>query len=266
MPKVRKAKTVSSDNSVTIDVEKLMVPGAIIIAGLMISLSVFLGIRSISESALISSSVPTITTAPADSPITADISTTIDDDAYLGNKETATVAIVEFSDYECPYCQLFFKETYSQLIKAYVDTGKAIYVYRDYIAIPQHNPTATDEATAAECVKKLAGNTKYFEFHDYVFTNTAANGDGIPGGKDMLKSKAVSLGIDEALFTQCLVDPAIAQEITKDETDSQTAGIRGTPGFVIGKLDASGNVTGYAVSGAQPLATFSGVIDSLLAQ
>ena len=106
--------------------------------------------------------------------------TSLDDDPVLGDKSKATIAIVEFSDYECPFCQRHFLQTFPQIKKDYIDTGKVILVFRDYVAVPSHNPAATDIAIAAECVKLLSDDKKYYEFHDYMMGNTRSNGQGLP--------------------------------------------------------------------------------------
>lgn len=102
----------------------------------------------------------------------------LDDDPVLGDKN-AQVTIVEFSDYECPFCKRHFTQTYPSIKKDYIDTGKAKLVYRDLIAVPSHNPWATQAAHAANCVKEQGGDEAYFKFHDEYYTKTAANGQGI---------------------------------------------------------------------------------------
>jgi protein-disulfide isomerase len=251
-------------DAITIDMQMLLVPASILLSGLMISVSLFLGLKSVGDTTLSSGKV-TATVEPTTSPIDGTAKTTISTSPYLGNKDTATIAIVEFSDYECPYCKVFYQQTYKELLKTYVDSGKAIYVYRNFIAVTGHNPAATDEAIAAECVKKLSNNnTSYFDYHDYLFTNTSSNGSGITGGKEAYTAKALTYGIDKTAFNSCLADSTIAAAVKKDEEDAVAAGVRGTPGFVIGKLDKDGNVDGLLMSGAQPVSTFKQVIDQVL--
>jgi protein-disulfide isomerase len=102
----------------------------------------------------------------------------VDDDAVLGNAN-APVTLIEFSDYECPFCQRHFKQVYPSIKKDYVDTGKVKVVFRDFVAVPGHNPNATTAAMAASCAKELGGDEGYYAMHDYYFTNTKANGQGI---------------------------------------------------------------------------------------
>ncbi len=101
-----------------------------------------------------------------------------DDDAIKGSND-AKVAIVEFSDYECPFCQRHFKSTYPALKSSYIDSGKVKFVFRDYIAVPSHNPVATQAALAANCAKEQGGDEAYYKFHDAFFMRTKANGTGL---------------------------------------------------------------------------------------
>lgn len=102
----------------------------------------------------------------------------IDDDPILGDKDKAKVAIVEFSDFECPFCQRFHNDTFNELVENYVDNGKAIYVYRDF-PLSFHEPKASEAASAANCVQKVAGDEKYFEFSKLYYERTKSNGDGL---------------------------------------------------------------------------------------
>lgn len=102
----------------------------------------------------------------------------VDDDAVLGNAN-APVTLVEFSDYECPFCQRHFKQVHPSIVKDYVDTGKVKIVFRDFVAVPGHNPNATIEAMAASCAREQGGDAAYYKMHDYIFANTKANGGGL---------------------------------------------------------------------------------------
>jgi protein-disulfide isomerase len=261
----KKDNVVADDSTtVTIDLQTLLIPASIILSAIIISLSIFLSIRGLAATGIVAGSNTTVT--PTQGVTDGSGKTTIDDDPIQGDKSTAKIAIVEYSDYECPYCKMFAQETYADLIKTYVNTGKAIYVYRDFIAVTGHNPMATNEAIAAECVDELSSDKNYYDFHDYLFNNTSSNGAGISGGKDAYIAKALTYGIDKTAYTNCLSDAKIANEVKSDEEAAVAAGINGTPGFIIGKLDANGNVDGVIVSGAQPVASFKQVIDEQLAK
>src|SRR3989344_1283659 len=105
------------------------------------------------------------------------VTVSVDDDPVLGDKN-APLTMIEFSDYECPFCKRHFTDVYSQIKKDYIDTGKLKLVYRDFIAVPGHNPLATSEAVAASCARDQGGDLMYFKYHDAIFTKTISNGNG----------------------------------------------------------------------------------------
>lgn len=106
------------------------------------------------------------------------VTTTIDDDPVKGDLGSAQVAVVEFSDYECPFCQRFHQGAYSDIISNYVDTGDAVFVYRDF-PLSFHEPKASEAASAANCVQQIAGDDAYFEYSQLYYERTASNGQGI---------------------------------------------------------------------------------------
>ena len=185
---------------------------------------------------------------------------TVDDDPVLGDKN-APITIVEFSDYECPFCKRHFDETLPQLVKNYVDTGKVKIVYRDF-PLSFHDPMATKEAVAANCAREQGGDKKYFEFHDEIFKRTTSNGNGLNDEK--IQTIAKDLGLNTGKFSTCLSNQAQADEVKKDIADGTAAGASGTPTFVIGKTTSNGEVDGDLVVGAQPFSAFQAVIDPML--
>lgn len=102
----------------------------------------------------------------------------VDDDPLLGDK-SSNITMVEFSDYECPFCKRHFTQTLPQIKKDYIDKGLVKLVYRDYVAVPSHNPAAELEALAANCARDLGGDEAYFKYHDSIFQNTKSNGAGV---------------------------------------------------------------------------------------
>lgn len=249
------------DEVITIDIQPFLMPLSIVVAGLFIGLGMFFGLKSDDDgqaanlspnsqqnSRDVTGTTQTPIETPAETgnqPVTDIVTTSIDDDPILGNRQTAKIAIVEFSDYQCGYCGLHFKNNFEALKQKYVDTGQAIIVYRDYIAVDSHNPVATDQAVAAECVQEYAGDEAYYKFHDLVFNNN-------PQTQTQLSSYAASLGVGKEEFSQCFNDPTFKNEVRADQAAAITAGLRGTPGFVVGKLYEDGTVEGYKVSGYSP--------------
>jgi len=168
----------------------------------------------------------------------------VDDDAVFGNKD-AKVTIVEFSDFECPYCARAYNDALKQVKSEYVEKGLVNIVYRDFPLGFHQN--AQKAAEAAECAGE---QDKYYEMHDQLFEN------GVEGGVTSFKTYAKNIGLDTTKFNTCLDSGAMEKEVAKDMADGEKAGVRGTPAFFI---------NGKMISGAQPFAVFKEVIDKALA-
>jgi len=195
--------------------------------------------------AAVAPSQPTAAAPSAAAPsVPLDMKALSDDDPFLG-KADAPVTIVEWSDYECPFCQRFHSETFGQIVTNYVNTGKVKFVYRDFPL--SFHPQAQKAAEAAACAGKQG---KYFEMHDLLFSK------GVQGSVAGFKQYAKDLGLNSAQFDSCLDSGETASEIAKDEQDGVSAGIQGTPGFI---------VDGRLISGAQPYTVFQQAIDAALA-
>jgi protein-disulfide isomerase len=165
-----------------------------------------------------------------------------DDDPAKGDKN-APVTIVEFSDYQCPFCQRFVQQTLPLINERYVKTGKVRLVFRDY-PLPFHQ-YAQKAAEASECADEQG---KFWEMHDKLFSTSEL-------GIDTLKNFAKEIGLDTTKFNSCLDSGKYASEVQKDMTDGSKYGVRGTPAFLI---------NGVLVSGAQPFQNFQTVIEQEL--
>lgn len=239
----------------------LTTPVAVLIVGGLLSVAVFFGLQYSDQgqqNVLPAEEESVLQPTKANQ---TEVVTSIDDDPVLGNKETAKVAIIEFSDYECLYCARFKEQTFDQIKENYIDNGQAILVYRD-LPLGFHDPAATREANAAECVQEQVGDQAYFEYHDLIFENTAGNGQGL--SEDGLVNLADNLEVDSNELRTCIENNRFADEIKQDIAAAQKAGITGTPGFVIGNLDNQGNVDGVIVKGARPYSDFQQAIEQFL--
>lgn len=190
---------------------------------------------------------------------TGPIEVSIDDDPILGDKN-AKVTMVDFSDYECPFCKKYFDETFSQIKKDYIDTGKIKYVYRD-LPLSFHQ-NAHKEAEAAECAREQGGDSVYYKFHDEIFKRTTSNGTGL--ALDQLSVIANDIGLNGSTLQSCLDSEKYKAEVDKDLADAGKYGASGTPSFFIGKSDSSGKFSGTILVGAQPFAAFKTIIDEQL--
>jgi protein-disulfide isomerase len=176
-----------------------------------------------------------------------------DDDAFLGDKD-APVTIVEFSDYQCPYCRRHATETFDLIKEAYIDTGKVKYVFRDYPL--DFHKDSFGASLAAECTRDQKGDEAYFAMHDKIFGGQVSLGTGtveIPEESLFAYAKELSLDMNE--FTECYEDEKFKDEIMADLSDGKAYGVTGTPGFII---------NGVLVSGAQPFSTFESIINEQL--
>lgn len=168
----------------------------------------------------------------------------------------APVTMIEFSDYECPFCRKYFSSTFQELKKAYIDTGKVRYIFRDF-PLERIHPDARLAAEAAHC----AGDQgKYWEMHDRLFTHQGAK------KPDTLKSLAGDMKLDLTSFEVCLDNGKYAKAVNEHIAAGSAAGVTGTPGFFIGKTQEDNTIVATGMKGAQPAAVFSQVIDGLLDQ
>jgi protein-disulfide isomerase len=174
---------------------------------------------------------------------------------FKGDKNAA-VTVVEFSDYECPFCGRYFRDTMAQIERDYITTGKVKYVFRDFPLEAIH-PKAFKAAEAAHC----AGDQgRFWEMHDRLFTNQSSL------DRSQLSGHAKTLALDLPGFEQCLDSGRHGTRIRQSLADGQQAGVRGTPTFFLGHTDADGGSlnTPATLVGAQPYANFKQALDRLL--
>lgn len=168
----------------------------------------------------------------------------IDDDPFLGDKN-APVTIVSFEDYQCPFCKRAFDQTFPQLKRDYIDTGKVKYVYRDFPL--SFHPQAQSAAEASECADEQG---KFWEYHDAIFQNQQSLGSAL------YTQLAEQLNLDVDQFQQCVDSGKFRQEVQNDFSYGSSVGVSGTPTFFI---------NGIKLVGAVPYQAFKQLIDAELA-
>ena len=178
-------------------------------------------------------------------------------DAYAKGSAGTRLVLVEFSDFQCPFCGRHAKQTMPQIERDYVATGKLVYVMRN-LPLESIHPDAFRAAAAAEC----AGDQgKYWQMHEKLFTHQQAL------SAPDLERYAQEVGVEPAKFKQCVEADAHGAKIRKDLTDAQAAGITGTPTFFLGFAEGGGKVKVVRrIQGAQPYPVFKGAIEGLLAE
>lgn len=172
---------------------------------------------------------------------------------------TAPITIVEFSDYQCPFCGQFVAQSYPELYDRYIATGRVRYVLRDFPLMPIH-PFAFKAAEAAHCASDQG---QYWRMHDRLFDNQRALAP-----QDLL-THAQGLGLNVSQFDQCLRSNKYADRVRTGLTDGQQAGVNATPTFFIGftNLESSGVLRPVQViRGAKSFADFDVVLKSLTAE
>lgn len=181
------------------------------------------------------------------------------DAPVLGNKN-APVTLIEFSDYECPFCKRSFDQLLPELKKNYIDTGKLKLVYRN-LPLSFHQ-NAHKEAEAALCARDQGGDSIYFKYHDQIFIKTTSNGTGL--SLEQLPVIAQSLGLNIAQFQSCLDTGKYKDYVDKDIAYAAKVGVSGTPTWFVGKSSPTGTIDGQIIVGAQPFNAFQPTIDNLL--
>ena len=227
---------------------QLSIPTAIVIAGVLIAGSIFyINKDNIAER------------TPADnkdqqaSVVESKISKVSENDHILGNPN-ADIIIVEYSDTECPFCKQFHK-TMHRIIDEYGKDGKVAWVYRHF-PLPQLHAKAAKESEATECATELGGNPAFWKYVDRIYEITPSN-DGL--NPSLLPEIAEYIGLDKALFQECLDSDKYASLVEESYQEAVDAGGRGTPFniMLVGKEEIE-------IPGAQPYETIKNVIETIL--
>ena len=180
---------------------------------------------------------------------------------YAGKlgSDDAKVVLLEYSDYQCPFCRRFEGETYQALVDKYVKTGKVQYIFKDFPL--SFHPLAPVYANAARCAGEQG---KYWELHDKLFAEQQkidpSGGTVFSVTVDDVKKWGKEIGLNETTFNACVDSDKYKDDVQANFTEGTQVGVSGTPSFIVGVRDK----TGQLVVGAQPTATFEAAIDQLL--
>ena len=178
----------------------------------------------------------------------------------------APVKIVEFSDYQCPYCEKFFKDTEPLLVENYIATGKVYFTYRstgNWVSKNSGGGT-TESEDAAKSAYCAGDQNKYWEMHDMLFGNVI--GEDVGSFTDRrLSAIAEKTGLNMTQFNDCYTSKKYQGQTDKDGKDALTAGVTGTPSFVLTYTNASGVEVPKLIEGAQSFDAFKQEIDKALA-
>ncbi len=220
------------------DKTKLILPGAILIAAIMISGSLLY---------VNYAKLPAVQITGGSNLPNKVVQAKIGDSPFLGNKD-AKVTIIEFADFRCPFCERFYKDAEKQIISNYVNTGKAKFVFKNYAFLGQESVWASE---AAECANEQG---KFWEYHDWLYNNQAAESNLIYYSKANLIKYSSKVGLDLNQFSSCLNSDKYSTKVTAEFNEGKDAGVTGTPTIFI---------NGQSVVGAQPFSVFKTIIDSI---
>lgn len=188
--------------------------------------------------------------APTAVPTITAVKVAVNADDPVKGDPNAKVTVVEFADYQCPFCERFHKDVYKQLMKDYVDTGKVRFVYKNLAFLGKES---TDAANAALCAKE---QNKFWEYHDYLFDNQSGENQGA-FAPDKLKAFAVSVGLEPTQFNSCLDEAKYQAQVDADQAEANKNGFNSTPSTAVGDVP---------IVGAQPYSAFKEAIEAQLAK
>lgn len=177
--------------------------------------------------------------------------------APLKGDQNARLTLIEYSDYQCPFCSRYVRDTLPLIERDYIKTGKIKYVFRDF-PLESIHPNALLASEAAACAGEQG---KYWEMHERLFDHpNALNATDMP-------AHAQSVGLNPSSFKQCLDSGKHKESIRKGMTEAVSLGVNGTPTFFIGLTSPNDSKVKVirALKGAAPFANFKEVIDGILA-
>jgi len=181
----------------------------------------------------------------------------IDELQFVKGDQKAGVVLIEFADYQCPFCARFQRETFPRIDKDYVLTGKVKFIFRNF-PLEKSHPYAFKAAEAAICSgeqgKFWAIHTRLFDLQDTRSFNDWA-------------SHARALALDSDRFMRCLEDDVTASKVKKDVADGKSAGVKVTPTFLLGVTDSKTSSVKVIekIEGAEDYSTFKKALDNLIA-
>ena len=172
------------------------------------------------------------------------------EDVILGDPK-APVTLIEYGDFQCPFCGRFYSQTENLIKEQYVRTGKVKFVYRHFAFL---GPESLEAANAVECAKDQG---KFWEFHDALYSAEIKDGEEHNGNLNpaLFKLLANQLGMNAVSFSACLASNKYADKVQGDYNNALAAGVRSTPTIFI---------NGQKIEGAVPFTNFKAIIDNFL--
>ncbi len=254
LKKLKRKKAGSTD-----DQNPYLIPASILFASILIASSVVFYGKQVSNAPVVNPSAAAV--RPATPPPTfgsgasENVKKVTAEDHIRGSLD-APVKIIEFSDYECPFCKRVHP-TLSKIAAEYADSGQVAWVYRHFPLDSLHPFKARNEALASECAAELGGNDAFWAFSDRIFEITPSNNQL---DQALLPEIAEYIGLDRGKFEACMSENKYADHIESDYQDAVASGGSGTPFSIV----VAPNGKTFPVSGAQPYTAFKSIIELAL--
>jgi len=235
------------------------IPVAILVAGVLIAGAVFYsaGNSTNPQTASVGNNIPQQAPPPSFGSGSSDNVKPVSSEDHIRGNPNAPVKIVEFSDFECPFCKRFHP-TMQQVMEEYGKDGKVAWIYRHFPLDQLHPVKARKEAVAAECAGELGGNDAFWKYTDRFFELTPSNNQ--TDIDTVLPQIAREIGLDATKFNACLGSGKYNDHVESDYQDSLASGGTGTPYSVV----IAPNGKTFAITGAQPYASVKSIIELAL--
>lgn len=225
-----------------------LLPATILIAGLLIGGFIYMGQKNAPQGG---SGAPAAPEPPDAETLDKVMPVTADD--HIRGSINASVKIIEFSDFECPFCKRFHP-TLQQIVEEY--EGRVAWIYRHFPIDALHSK-ASKEAEASECVAELGGNDAFWAYTDKIYEITPSNNRL---DITLLPDFAEEIGLDRTAFEDCLESGRHAEKVADDLEDAQNSGGRGTPWSIVIAPDG----TKTAINGAFPYTEVKKIVEEIL--
>jgi len=253
--------TISEKNSEIKDDKKQTLHAPSLTIGAIISVicvaAVFFGIEGISDPSepLIEKQVieKQVIEDPK-KPVQVSTGTFFDNGSPILGDPNAPITLIEFGDYQCHFCNVYYQNTGHKIFKEYVMAGKINVIFKDYTII---GPDSTIAALGAHCAGEQG---KFWEYHNVLYENWDGENNGWAGQENIFRfGEQIELDMDE--FIECNVDKRYEQKILESSNDARTLGVTGTPAFYVISMDTQ---QVQFISGAQPYEVFEKIFNSML--
>lgn len=181
--------------------------------------------------------------------VVASLEIDVTEGTYVGDLENAKYAIVEFSDYQCPFCQKHSEETFPILKEKYIDDGDLVYFFREVSIYP---PNSTALSLLGQCIYENEGLDEYLSYRKKAYETSFETND------ELLNI----IGVEDNV-RQCFDDETYLARFEQNSVLSRAVGVQGVPGFVVGTFSEDGKIEGFLVPGAYPFSMFEDVLNYL---